>query len=266
MLGILTTLLSGCTARAFIFHPSSWPAGNWAPANLDFEDVWFESADGVRLHGWYVAAAEPRGYLLYAHGNAGNLSDRADVIRMLNQELGLSVLIFDYRGYGRSEGRPSIDGIKNDGKAAMDWLRSRAGVGADGIIVLGSSLGGLVAVYLAAEAGAKALVLEGAFPSLAQVARHGFPWLPVGPFLKQDIDADVLIGEYRGPVFQSHAELDTIIRPVLGQKLFKAANEPKEFMILPGLDHNDPRPAEYYQRLARFLRSTGPNAESPANR
>lgn len=248
-------MLSGCIARALIFHPSSWPVGNWEPANLDFEDAWFESADGVRLHGWYVAAKEAKGYLLYAHGNAGNLSDRADVVRLLNRDLGLSVFIFDYRGYGRSEGRPSINGITEDGKAAMAWLRNRAGVESSEITVLGSSLGGLVAVSLAVEEGAQSLILEGAFPSLKQVARHRFPWLPAGLVLRQDIDAGGLVGQFRGRLFQSHAGSDTIIPLALGRSLFEAAGEPKEFMTFEGLDHNDPRPAEYYRRLAGFLHS-----------
>lgn len=255
MLGIVTTWLAGCTARSLIFHPGVWPSGNWEPANLDFEDVWFDSADGVKLHGWYVPAAQPSGYLLYAHGNAGNLSDRAAVIRLLNHELGLSVFIFDYRGYGRSQGRPSVNGIRADGKAAMNWLRSRAGIGSNDIILLGSSLGGLVAVHLAAEEGARALILEGAFPSLARVARSRFPWLPVGPLLRQDINAGELIRGFRGPVFQSHAGQDSIIPIALGRSLFEAANDPKEFMVLPARDHNDARPAEYYRRLGRFLQS-----------
>lgn len=266
MLGIVVTWLSGCTARSLIFHPGAWPAGNWEPANLDFEDVWFESDDGVELHGWYVPAAQPSGYLLYAHGNAGNLSDRAAIIRLLNHELGLSVFIFDYRGYGRSQGQPSVNGIKSDGKAAMNWLRNRAGLESSDIILLGSSLGGLLAVHLAAEEGARALILEGAFPSLARVARSRFPWLPIGPLLRQDIDAGDLIRDYRGPVFQSHAGQDTIIPLSLGRSLFEAANEPKEFMVLPGQNHNDPRPAEYYRRLDQFLQTSGAMDKPATNR
>lgn len=257
IMGILMTFLSGCIERKLIFFPTTYPAGDWDPSNLTVEDAWFETEDNVKLHGWYASASEPRGYLLLAHGNAGNLSDRASVVRVLNEKLGLSVLIFDYRGYGRSEGKPSIQGILKDSRAAHQWLRQRENIKAEQIILLGRSLGALVMVDLAAKRGARALILEGAFSSLADVADHAYPWLPAKALLTHDIKADQLIREYHGPLLQSHGTADRIIPFELGRKVFDAANEPKEFMELPGDDHNDPPPPQYYEKMDEFLASIG---------
>lgn len=247
--------LSGCVERTFVFFPTVYPVGNWHPPDLEFEDVWFHTEDGIKLHGWYAAAPAPRGYLLLAHGNAGNLSDRADVVKLLNKNLDLSVLIFDYRGYGRSEGKPSISGVLKDGHAAQQWLRQRENIGSGQIILLGRSLGASVATHLAAEHGARALILEGAFSSLLDVADYAYPWLPANLFLRRDIKADKLIMQYYGPLLQSHGTDDTIIPIELARKVFEAANEPKEFLALSGLDHNDLPPADYYRKMALFLAS-----------
>lgn len=255
VVGVLVALLSGCVERTFVFFPTAYPAGNWDPSGLNFEDVWFQTEDGVKLHGWYAAAPTPRGFLLFAHGNAGNLSHRADVVKLLKENLNLSVLIFDYRGYGRSEGKPSISGVVKDGHAAQQWLRQREEISADQIILLGRSLGASVMTHLAAEHGARALILEGAFSSLADVADHAYPWLPAKLFLRQDIKADELITRYHGPLLQSHGTDDTIIPIELGRKVFEAANEPKQFIALPGLDHNDPPPPDYYRKMDLFLAS-----------
>lgn len=255
MMGALMAFLSGCVERTLVFFPTTYPTGNWTPRDLDFEDAWFATEDGTTLHGWYLAAPEPRGFLLFAHGNGGNLSDRADIVRVLNEDLGLSVLIFDYRGYGRSEGAPSIKGILEDGRAAQQWLRRRENIDVNDIVLLGRSLGSSVMVYLAAEHGARALILEGAFSSMTDVAKHRYPWLPASLLLRRDIKADELIEQYHGPLLQSHGVQDTIIPIELGRKLFRAANEPKDFIELPGLNHNDPLPPEYYRKVAQFLAS-----------
>lgn len=255
ILVIFMAFLCACVERTFVFYPSKYPAGNWQPEDLDIEDAWFTTADGVRLHGWYAAAESPRGYVLFAHGNAGNLSDRAAVVRLLNQQLGLTVLIFDYRGYGRSAGKPSVPGLQLDAQAAHQWLRQHADIDAEQIILLGRSLGTLVMVQLAAERGALALVLESAFSSLAEVGANAYPWLPVGTLLRRDIKAHELIEQYNGPLLQSHGTADELVPIELGQKLFRAAGEPKQWLSLPGLGHNDPQPAQYYQKLGEFLQT-----------
>lgn len=247
------TFGSAAFGQSFIFHPTKYPTGNWQPQGLAFEDAWFDAADGHALHGWYIPATEPVGFLLYAHGNGGNLSDRAPVLKELNQ-LGFSVFIFDYRGYGRSEGEPTVDGILEDGKAALAWLMERESIAAHSVTFIGRSLGSLVAIHLAATSDARALILDSSFPSLKAAAKEMYPWLPVDLLIRRDIDATRLIQAYHGPLLQFHGTNDTLIPLRLGQQLYAAANEPKAFVELDGLGHNDIRPQDYYDAILQVHR------------
>ncbi len=235
-----------------LFHPSRYPQGDWSPRGLRYEDVWFNAADGTRLHGWYCPAAKPRAVVLFAHGTAGNLSHRAALLRTLCNDLRLTVLIFDYRGYGRSEGTASIEGVLQDARAAHAALVRRASVPETQVVLMGRSLGGAVVVQLAAETPPRGLILQSTFSSLKDVAAHHYPalaWL---------VPADKLnsvkrIAGYKGPLLQSHGDADRTIPFALGRKLFEAAREPKRFVTIPGGDHNDPQTPEYYRQLNDFL-------------
>jgi hypothetical protein len=158
---------------ALLFHPWRFPLGDWT-VDPGVEDAWFRAPDGVRLNGWYAEAAQPRAVVLYAEGNAGNITGRRWVLGLLRDRLRCSVLVFDYRGYGRSEGSPSIPGILSDARAARRWLAERAGVTEGDIVLVGHSLGGAVAVDLAAHEGTRGLVLESTFSNLADVAERHF--------------------------------------------------------------------------------------------
>jgi hypothetical protein len=239
--------------NSLIFVPLNYPDDDWHPHGLVFEEVRFQAADGVRLHGWYVPHDHPRATILFLHGNAGNITHRADVLRILHDRVGAAVLIFDYRGYGRSEGRPSEQGVLADARAARAWLGQRQGTGQRDIVLMGESLGGAVAVDLAAADGARALVLESTFSSLPDVAARHVRWLPVGLLMRTRFDSLAKIAAYHGPLLQSHGPRDTIIPFDLGRRLFEAANEPKQFIAIQGRDHNDPRPPQYYDALAEFL-------------
>ena len=133
---LLPLLVCGC----LIFQPQSYPEGDWNPADPVFEDAWFTSADEVSLHGWFAQAAHPRAVVLYAHGNAGNVTQLHSVLRFFRDELHTSMLVFDYRGYGRSEGDPDEPGILADARAARRWLAGRAGVAERDIVLVGRSL------------------------------------------------------------------------------------------------------------------------------
>jgi len=241
-----------------IFFPTRYPEGDWEPAGLAFEDAWFEAPDGTRLHGWYVPHPNPRALVLWSHGNAGNLSGRADLLEELHRRARVAVLIYDYRGYGRSEGRPNEAGILADARAARRWLAKREGVAEQDIVLLGRSLGGAVSVDLAAADGARGLILDGAFTSVPDVAAHHFPWLPVRWLLRTHLDALTKIERYQGPLLQIHGEADTVVPLELGRKLFAAAGEPKHMLILPGADHNDFPPDEYFEAMLAFLDSLPP--------
>jgi uncharacterized protein len=239
--------------ESLIFFPSRYPEGDWQPNNLKVEDAWFEAADGTRLHGWYAPVEKPLCAILFCHGNGGNITYSADQIRMLTRHVGASVLEFDYRGYGRSEGKPSEQGILADARAARAWLAQKEGIAETDIVLLGESLGGGVAVDLAASDGARALVLESTFSSLPDVAAHHYPWLPVRLLMRSKLDSASKIASYRGPLLQCHSIADTIVPYRFGLKLFEAANEPKELITWPGGGHNEYLPPAYYAKLKRFL-------------
>jgi len=239
--------------NSLIFIPTPYPGGDWRPAGLKFEDAWFQSAGGTRLHGWYVPAKNPRAVVLFCHGNAGNITHRAGVLDMLHSRVGASVLIFDYRGYGRSEGKPNEAGVLADARAARRWLADREKIAETDIVLMGESIGGAVAVDLAARDGARALVLESTFNNLPDVAAYHFPWLPVRWAMRTRLDSAAKIGDYHGPLLQSHGDIDTVVPLRCGKRLHEAANEPKKFLLYPGHDHNEPMPLEYYDELAAFL-------------
>ncbi len=242
--------------ESLIFFPSRYPAGYWnVPPDVLIEDAEFEAADGTRLHGWYLPHERPTAVILFCHGNAGNITNRLPVLRRLRDDVGASVLIFDYRGYGRSQGSPDEKGVLQDARAARAWLAERAGIDEREIVLLGRSLGGAVAVDLAAEDGARALVLQSTFTSVPDMAAYHYPWFPVRTMLRTRLDALAKIGSYQGPLLQSHGRDDTIVPYALGRQLFDAANEPKQFVPLEDCDHNDPERAAYYQELKAFLES-----------
>ncbi len=250
---LLLVLLFMLFEESMIFFPTRYPAGDWQPRGLEFEDAWFESADGTRLHGWYVPAEHPRAYLLFAHGNAGHLAGRADIVGYLQQELRVSVLAFDYRGYGRSDGKPTEQGILDDARAARAWLAQRAGIRQTEVVLLGESIGGAVVVDLAAADGARGLILENTFSALPDVAAFHFPWLPVRTLLRSRLDSAKKIANYQGPLLQCHGDADTIVPFELGQQLHAAANQPKHFVVIPGGNHNDPRSALWLGAVDAFL-------------
>jgi hypothetical protein len=238
--------------NSLIYFPSVYPEGYWNPPGLEFEDAWFEASDGTKLHGWYVPQASPRAVMLIAHGNGGNLSHRWELLQTLH-ELGVSALIFDYRGYGRSSGSPTEAGILADARAARRWLAERAGVAQSDVVLFGESLGGGVMVDLAAVDGARALVLENTFTSLPDVAAYHYPWLPVRMLMRTQLNSAAKIADYHGPLLQFHGDADTIIPLAIGERLFDAAGEPKEFVLIRGGNHNDPRAPEFRAALDRFL-------------
>ena len=256
-LGLVTYLLLLLVPMIFeeslIFFPSRYPQGDWQPPGLHFEDAEFVAADGTRLHGWYAHRQDARAVVLFCHGNAGNVTHRANTLMALNDLVGVSVLIFDYRGYGKSEGKPTEDGVLADARAARAWLAEKEGVAQSDVVLMGRSLGGALAVDLAAKDGARALVLESTFSSVPDVAAYHYPWIPVRLVLRTRLDAAAKIGDYRGPLLQSHGDADSVVPYQLGQKLFEAAGEPKEFVTIPGGDHNDAQPREYYHALIEFL-------------
>jgi uncharacterized protein len=250
--------------RSLVFHPTPYPQGDWQPNDLVHEEAWFQAEDGTRLHGWYCPAANPRAVLLYTHGNAGNVTACKWAARLLQEKLGVSVLVFDYRGFGRSEGTPTEAGLLADARAARRWLAARAGVAERDIVLLGRSLGGAVAVDLAARDGARGLILENTFTSVPEVAGRQVWPLPVGSLMQVRLDSLSKIAAYTGPLLQTHGDADRLVPFEQGKRLFEAANPPKRFIPVAGGGHNDPPPPEYYRALDEFLAALPPLQPAPA--
>jgi len=247
------TAESMAVERLFLFMPMPYDPETELPTIPPVEEVDFVSDDETALHGWHAHHDNPRAVILYCHGNAGNLTHRAPLLRILNQYVGASVFVFDYRGYGKSEGRPSEGGLYADARAARAWLAEREGIAESDVVLMGRSLGGAVAIHLASEDGARALIIESTFTSVPDMAKLMMPNLPISGLLLNRFESIDKIGDYEGPLFASHGTADRTIPFEHGRQLFAAANEPKTFIPIERSDHNTPLRPAYYQRLAEFL-------------
>ncbi|MAG93088.1 MAG: alpha/beta hydrolase [Planctomycetaceae bacterium] len=257
---LLLPLSTGCISPAIarfeqanVYQPAGPTVGNWSPQGIDIEDAWFASADGTELHGWYVPHPHPRAVVLVCHGNAGNVTHRANLIRSLHAHHDVALLVFDYRGFGRSTGTPNEQGILSDARAARGWLADRTGQREEDIVLFGRSLGGGVAVDLAAHDGARGLVLVNTFSSLPEVARHHMSLLPAGLLMKNRLASADKIDAYHGPLLQLHARDDKVIPARLGSKLHAAANDPKQLLLVDGMGHNGPLPVEFHRAFHAFV-------------
>jgi uncharacterized protein len=244
--------------RKGVFRPDRYPAGEWQPTQVLVQDAWFAADDGTKLHGWYVRHAKPRGHALLLHGNGGNVTLLADTLRLLNRRHELAVLALDYRGYGRSEGTPTEAGLYQDARAARAWLAEKEGIAERDVLLMGISLGGAVAVDLAASDDCRGLILASTFTSLPAVAQEGWPWLPMNLILTTRFDSLSKIGNYYGPVLISHGDADEVVPYDHGEALFEAARGPKRFVTNRGGKHNDPQPEEYRTALDDFLNQLPP--------
>jgi len=248
-----TTVRRPSWEDSLVFHPQPFPESEDREEDLRFETARIAANDGVRLHGWFLAAEKPTAVVLYCHGNAGNIAGRRWVIRLFRDYLNCSILMFDYRGYGRSEGVPTEEGVLEDARAARRWLAERAAVPESEIVLVGTSLGGAVAVDLAAKDGARGLILGSTFTSLPDVASSYLLGLPTHWLMKNRLDSESKIADYRGPLLQTHGDADGVVPFKLGRRLFHAANEPKQFVAVPGAGHNDPPTREIFEALRQFL-------------
>ncbi|HZN33833.1 MAG TPA: alpha/beta hydrolase [Pirellulaceae bacterium] len=245
-----------------IFQPSKYPAGDWNPTAVLVQDANFTAEDGTRLHGWYVRHPQPRGQALLLHGNAGNVTLLAETLRVLNRRHNLAVLALDYRGYGRSEGTPTEQGLYQDARAARRWLAHTENVAESDIILMGFSLGGAVAIDLAAKDGARGLILANSFTSLPDVAQHHWPWLPMKLVVSTQMNSLEKIKQYRGPLLLSHGDADEVVPYQQGVELFAAAPGPKRLITATGAKHNDPQPEEYRVAFDQFLGELPPLGQS----
>lgn len=232
-LGVLA-LLAALQTR-LIYFPGDPPTASPSDLGLAFEDLSL-AAGSDTIHAWFVPADEARGTVIFAHGNAGSMEHRLELIHSMHR-LRLNVLAFDYRGYGRSTGSPSEAATYEDAEAAWTWVTRERGVDPARIVLWGRSLGGGVAVELAHRKRSGLLIVESTFSSLVDAARHHYPWLPVSWILRHRYESDRKIREIDAPTLIAHAPDDTIVPYRLGRRLFDAAREPKTWAELEGGHH-----------------------------
>jgi len=234
--------------RQFIFFPSSRVERTPADAGIPYEDIRFETEDGLSLNGWFVPASPTASSsengsadvtLLWLHGNGGNISHRVDDLALFHHLTGVNVFIFDYRGYGRSQGKPSEKGVYLDSRAAIAYLASREDTAGSRVVYFGRSLGAAVAVELALHQQPHGMILHSPFTSISDLGRDLYPYSPIRFLAGNRFDSLSRVGQYRGPLLVIHGEADEVIPADHGRRLYEAANQPKSFHEIPGATHND---------------------------
>lgn len=264
VLAAMTVITAGCRESVearFIYYPARPIAGDPAQLDLQYRDVHFSAGDGVRLHGWLIPGRVPT-TLLYSHGNAGNIGDRVSIARLLVDQLGVGVFMYDYRGYGRSEGAPSETGLASDVRAARSALL-REGVAAEHVVYFGRSLGAAVTVDLAVEQPPRAVVLESPFTSVPAMANSVLPG--IGRLFHTRWDSLAKIGKLQAPLLILHGDADEVIPYAQGQALFAAARGRKTFFTIRGGRHYQMEAAwsDYWKAWRSFLGEAGLPATQP---
>ena len=254
IMGFLWTQLES----RFIFFPIRELITQPGMAGLSYEEINFTTVEGRRLHGWFIPGKPGENSItwLWLHGNGGNISHRVDEVAMVHHRLGVNVFIFDYQGYGQSEGKPTEQGVYADARAALEYLKQRPEVTPEKIVYFGRSLGAAVAVNLASVEPPMGLVLVSPFSSVEDMAKLGFRFMPVGWLIRGRFDSAKTIPQVNRPVLIVHGALDDMVPPAQAEKLHHAANEPKRLLVLPRASHNDTSTSggeEYWNALEQFL-------------
>ncbi|MGH9942891.1 MAG: alpha/beta hydrolase [Pyrinomonadaceae bacterium] len=254
---------------ASTFHPVRYEPGPRWSLPPGGEDAWFSAPSGERLHGWFVRSQqsdEPKATILYAHGNGGNLSRVGWLARQLSVR-GFDVLLFDYRGYGRSEGEVADEQqLYEDADAAYEYLVRERHIPPQQLVLYGQSLGTTAAIDLASRRDCRALVVESGLSSVSDMAATALPWLPrpLHALSRNRFDSAAKIQRARCPALVTHGDPDSVIPAEQGRKIYAAARGPKKLVIFPGGEHNvsgvigDP----YFELLDRFIRAS---AEAPGD-
>jgi fermentation-respiration switch protein FrsA (DUF1100 family) len=241
--------------RFLVYFPTRHLQFDPGTVGLDFQDIELFTEDDVKLHGWFVPFERAAGTVLVLHGNGGNIGDRVSWLKMLH-DLGLNVFIIDYRGYGKSEGEPYEEGLYRDARAAYDWWAAERKPGNEKLILFGESLGGAVAVHLAAGVSPSGLVLQSTFTSARDMAKTMFPIGLLQPLVNVHFNSADAITRIKCPKLFIHGESDATVPFRLGEDLFKLSPDPKFFYAVPGAGHNDlvlVAGSEYIRQLKMFL-------------
>ncbi len=262
LITVLIMIIPKFIEKRLIFHPDKSNDHTTPDAyGIQYDDVTFRTEDGLNLNGWFVPGKKSvpdadLHTLLWFHGNSGNINRRLDNIKMLHDRVPVNVFIFDYRQYGRSEGKISEQGTYIDARDALAYLHSRNDINNEKIIFFGRSLGSAVAVELAVKEKCRALILETPFTSIKEMGKKLYPFLPFTFFLRTKYDSLSRIGDIKVPTLIMHGDKDELVPIEQGKILYEKANEPKEFYTIPGAMHNDTHIVggeEYFDVIKRFI-------------
>jgi len=249
--------------KRFVFFPVAELLYTPNDVNLRYEDVRIETSDGLELRGWFVpgepeiaSGSDANVTWLWFHGNGGNIGHRIGELALAHHRTGANIFIFDYRGYGESEGTASEQGTYRDSRAVIEYLASRPGVDPERIVYLGHSLGAAVALELALTRPPLAMVLVSPFASVRDIAKLTLPFPPVGWLVRNHFDSVSRIRQLDVPILVLHGDLDDTVPISQGRKLYDAANQPKRFQTLEGAAHNDTYEVageQYWGAIESFL-------------
>lgn len=226
-----------------LFHPYAYPEGDYESGEVGgiaYEDIFFQAADGTKLHGWYFEHGAERQTILLSHGNTGNIAGRRALLEGLLRT-GANIFIYDYRGYGRSEGKPDVPGLIDDACAAYDWLIAR-GITEKKIILYGESLGGAVSCQLSTRKPAAGLILQSSFSSLHKIGREHVPLMHIYPaslFPQPHLDSAAILRGTHPPLLVLHGERDAVVPLHHGEELYENASGEKTLVSFPDAQHAD---------------------------
>jgi len=258
LFGVYTTLCAFMyfAQSRFIFFPAKKLTQTPTTIGLEYEDLHLKTPGGTTVHGWYIPVPSERKLVVFFHGNAGNISDRLQTIRILH-DLGHSVLIMDYQGYGSSNGTPSESGTYTTALISWDYVTTTLGLEPTDIIIYGRSLGGAVAIWLAARRSPGGLIIESTFTRMADMGAHYYPYLPARFLTRVHYDSMSQIVKVRCPILAAHSKDDELIPFALGRKLSKATPQLAKFFTLRG-EHNQAflmGGHEYHEQIDKFIRN-----------
>lgn len=251
-MAVLVALLG----HRLVFYPSKHPEGHWEPEGLGtrFQDVTFDTEDNLTLHGWWTPA-ETEKTLLWCHGNSGNITHRLDLLQFLT-EMDLQVLLFDYRGYGRSEGHAHEKGLYRDATAAYRFLCREKDVSPDHLFLFGRSLGGAVATRLASDTPCGGVILQSTFTSIPEMSNASMPIPYLYKLLRAKMNSLSRIDQIDEPTLHIHGDQDSVVPISLGRRLYEHARDPKAWVEFPGAGHDDVKesnPSKYRQLIQKMI-------------
>jgi fermentation-respiration switch protein FrsA (DUF1100 family) len=243
------------TQSYFVYRPDREIIKDPFSIRLYFEEIMFKASDGTGLSGWFVPVKNHKGVILVLHGKSGNISTRLTFLYYFSRKLGLSTFIIDYRGYGKSEGRPGEEGTYLDAEAAWKYLTEIRKIKPGDIIIFGRSLGGPIAARLAGKVKARALILESTFTTIKDIVTQMYPYLPVKRFFKFEYPTIDYLEKVQSPVLIIHSSEDDYIPFSHAMKLYSAANKPKQFLKIKGSHSNNYLKSEdiYIEGIKSFL-------------